>query len=195
VGGLSGGGPYALACGALLAERVTAVGVLGGVAPSRGAEASASGLVKLTHRFQPLLRHLRTPMGYALRGTVVLGPAAHVLYGTFTRFMPPGDRRVLSDPAFEAMFIDDLTTAMRSGFGAVAHDAALFGRHWGFHVEDIPVPVRWWHGDADTIVGLADAEATCERIPDVELHVRHGEGHLGGLAAADLVLETMAAHL
>ena len=34
--GLSGGGPYALAAGAGLPERVSGVGVLGGVAPTRG---------------------------------------------------------------------------------------------------------------------------------------------------------------
>jgi pimeloyl-ACP methyl ester carboxylesterase len=193
--GLSGGGPYALACGALLPDRVAAVGVLGGVVPSRGPEAAASGLVSLARRLQPVLRHARTPAGYALRGVAPIVPAAHAVYTAFTRFMPPGDKRVLSDPAFEAMFIDDLATAIVRGFGAIAHDAALFGRHWGFHVSDLTVPVRWWHGDTDSIVGLADAEATCERIPDVELHVRPGESHLGGLAAADLVLETMASHL
>jgi pimeloyl-ACP methyl ester carboxylesterase len=193
--GLSGGGPYALACGALLEERVAAVGVLGGVVPSRGREAAASGLVGLARRLQPVLRHARTPAGYALRGVAPIVPAAHAVYTAFTRFMPEGDKKVLSDPAFEAMFIDDLATAIVRGFGAIAHDAALFGRHWGFHVGDIAVPVRWWHGDADSIVGLADAEATCERIPDIELHVRPGESHLGGFAAADLVLETMAAHL
>jgi pimeloyl-ACP methyl ester carboxylesterase len=193
--GLSGGGPYALACGAMLPDRVAAVGVLGGVAPSRGPEAAASGVVSLARRFQPVLRHVRTPAGYALRSVAPIVPAAHAFYGAFTRFMPPGDKRVLSDPALEAMFIDDLATAVLRGFGAVAHDAALFGRHWGFHVGDITVPVRWWHGDADSIVPLADAEATCERIPDIELHVRPGESHLGGFAAADLVLETVAGHL
>jgi hypothetical protein len=36
---------------------------------------------------------------------------------------------------------------------------------------------------------------TAARIPDVELSVRPGESHLGGFAAADLVLETMAPFL
>jgi pimeloyl-ACP methyl ester carboxylesterase len=193
--GLSGGGPYALACGALLADRVRAVGVLGGVCPSTGDEDAATGLVRLTRRLQPLLHVGRRPLGLALRGLVAVAPASHAVYRGFSRLMPPGDRAVLDDPAFEAMFVDDLTNAMRRGFGAVAHDAALFGRHWGFHVADIDVPVRWWHGDADSIVSLADAQATCERIPDVELHVRPGESHLGGLAAADIVLEAMSALL
>jgi pimeloyl-ACP methyl ester carboxylesterase len=193
--GLSGGGPYALACGALLPDRVRAVGVLGGVCPSVGDEDAATGVVRLAHHFRHPLQLGRRPLGLALRGLVALAPASHAVYHGFSRLMPPGDRAVLGDPEFEAMFIDDLTTAMRRGFGAAAHDAALFGRHWGFHVAEIDVPVRWWHGDADSIVSLADAQATCERIPDVELHVRPGESHLGGLAAADVVLETMSALL
>src|SRR5690349_5185991 len=43
--GLSGGGPYALAAGAAFPDRVHGVGVLGGVAPTRGADAIRGGLV------------------------------------------------------------------------------------------------------------------------------------------------------
>src|SRR5688572_28248334 len=38
--GLSGGGPYALAAGAGLPDRVHGIGVLGGVAPTQGADAA-----------------------------------------------------------------------------------------------------------------------------------------------------------
>ena len=89
----------------------------------------------------------------------------------------------------------DLATALRSGFGAIADDAALFGRHWGFHLDEVVAPVRWWHGDADNIVPLPDAVAAAERLPDVELHVRPGESHLGGFAVSDEVLEAMATYL
>jgi pimeloyl-ACP methyl ester carboxylesterase len=36
--GLSGGGPYTLACAAAMPDRIVAAGVLGGVAPTRGAD-------------------------------------------------------------------------------------------------------------------------------------------------------------
>src|ERR1700759_4474171 len=45
--GLSGGGPYALAAGAALPDRVHGVGVLGGVAPTQGPDAISSGLMTL----------------------------------------------------------------------------------------------------------------------------------------------------
>src|ERR1700753_1470046 len=41
--GLSGGGPYALACAAGLPDRVVATAVLGGVAPTRGPDAIRGG--------------------------------------------------------------------------------------------------------------------------------------------------------
>lgn len=41
--GLSGGGPYALAAGAALPDRVLGVGVLGGVAPTKGPDAISGG--------------------------------------------------------------------------------------------------------------------------------------------------------
>ena len=193
--GLSGGGPYALACGALLRDRVGAVGILGGVCPSKGDEAAATGVVALAHSFRHVLHQLRLPLGAAFRGAIVLLPVAHLAYQAYTRTTPPGDQVVLRDPEIEAMFVDDLGSALQKGFGALTHDAALFGRHWGFEVASIEAPVRWWHGDSDVIVSLGDAQATCARIPDVELHVRPGESHLGGFAAADEVLATMSALL
>src|SRR5258708_14122947 len=43
--GLSGGGPYTLACAAAMPDRVVAAGVIGGVAPPQGAPAIRGGVV------------------------------------------------------------------------------------------------------------------------------------------------------
>src|SRR6478752_658860 len=54
--GLSGGGPYALSCAGTgaLAGRVVAVAVLGGVTPSVGPDATASGAIKLARQLAPV---------------------------------------------------------------------------------------------------------------------------------------------
>ena len=52
--GLSGGGPYALAAGAGLPDRILGVGVLGGVAPTVGPDAAAGGIIQLAVRLAPL---------------------------------------------------------------------------------------------------------------------------------------------
>src|SRR5437868_4408678 len=68
--GLSGGGPYALAAGYAMPDRVKAVGVLGGVAPTQGPEGVTGGLVSLAVRFAPLIPPFRVPLG-GLLGAVV----------------------------------------------------------------------------------------------------------------------------
>ena len=105
--------------------------------------------------------------------------------------MPEGDQIVFADPEMQAMFIDDILHASRTRFGAVVHDAALFGRPWGFNVADIDQQVFWWHGDADNLVPLAHAEHTAELLAACQLEMRPGESHLGGFAAAEEVLETL----
>jgi pimeloyl-ACP methyl ester carboxylesterase len=90
------------------------------------------------------------------------------------------------------MFLDDIATSSRRRFSAVAHDAALFGRDWGFDLSDVDVPVFWWHGDADNIVPLAHAEHSVALINSSRFDIRPTESHLGGFAAADIVLETLA---
>ncbi|HEV7853037.1 MAG TPA: alpha/beta hydrolase, partial [Mycobacterium sp.] len=56
-------------------------------------------------------------------------------------------------------------------------------------------PVRWWHGDADNIVPLRDAQAAIDLLPDAELVLRREESHLGGFATADEVLVFLRSHL
>src|SRR6202012_2316777 len=54
--GLSGGGPYSLACAAALPDLVVAVAVLGGVAPTQGPEAISGGAMNPGLRVAPLLK-------------------------------------------------------------------------------------------------------------------------------------------
>ena len=191
--GLSGGGPYALASAYAMPDRVKVVGVLGGVAPSRGPEGIDGGLVSVATRFAKVLPPLRVPLGGLLSGVILtLRPLGHAGLVAFARVSPPGDRAVLQRPEIEAMFLDDL---MDTGgrLRAPVDDAILFTRDWGFSLRDVRVPVKWWHGDADHIVPLAHGKHCVALLPDAELFVRPTESHLGGLGAAKEVLEVLLA--
>ena len=196
--GLSGGGPYALACAAVppVSSRVAAVAVLGGVVPSVGPDALATGAIELARRFAPLLHTLRRPLAETLNGLMLpLLPLAHYACQAYAGVIPEGDRRVLHDPEMEGMFIDDLVLLAKGRFQAIVDDARLFGRDWGFRLADVTAPVRWWHGDADNIVPLQDAKAAVDLLPEAELILRHEESHLGGFATADEVLAFLRSHL
>jgi pimeloyl-ACP methyl ester carboxylesterase len=196
--GLSGGGPYALACGAVppLAARVAAVAVLGGIVPAVGPEATTGIIADLARRFEPMLSQLRRPLAALSLGLLApLIPVSHYVLRAYSSISPEGDQRVFADPEMEAMFVDDIVVVIKGRCQAVIDDVRLFGRDWGFRLADVKVPVRWWHGDADPLVPLAAAQAAVSRLPDAELVLRPGESHLGGFAKADEVLEFIRSFL
>lgn len=190
--GLSGGGPYALAAAHAMPDRIVAVAVLGGVAPTRGPDAISGGLVSLGVRLAPLVALTHVPTGMLLSGAVRLArPVASPGLDLYARLSPAGDRALLRRPELKAMFLDDLLNGSRKQLSAPLADVILFTRDWGFRVGDVTVPVRWWHGDADHIVPFAHGEHMVGLLPDAELHVLAGESHLGGLGAGEHILTTL----
>jgi pimeloyl-ACP methyl ester carboxylesterase len=192
--GLSGGGPYVLAGAHELPDRVVAGAVLGGVAPARGPDAAPGGLVELGSRFEVAFRYLHEPLGILLTALVwSLRPVASPIFNLVARLSPPGDRALFERPEMKAFFLDDLLNGSRWGLRAPIYDLLLFSRPWGFRLGDIRVPIRFWHGDADHLVPVEHARHQAQRIPGATLTVRHGESHLGGLAAAEEVLDAILA--
>lgn len=195
IAGLSGGGPYALACAHELPARVVAVAVLGGVAPAVGSDAAPGGASAMIRIFGPWMRRARQPVGGLLRGLVrVLEPLADPAIDLFARQMPSGDQRVFEDPLVRRMFVEDILLGSRRSMQALCLDVVMFGRHWGFALADIDVPVHLWYGDADIIVPLHHGEHLAERIPGAVLSIRPGEGHLGGLGASREVFDAIFGH-
>lgn len=193
--GLSGGGPYVLAVAAGLDGRVSAAAVLGGVGPSAGPEKITSGPNGLLRRFHPVVRKLREPVGWAMTAAVKCAtPVADRAFNVYVRFGPKADQELLMRPEMREMFLDDLLTAGRVSFRAVAYDAALFSRWWGFDVADIEVPVYFWHGDADKVVPLDHGERMADLVPNSTLSVVAGKGHLGMLDAAEEAIDKILSH-
>ncbi|WP_182524194.1 alpha/beta fold hydrolase [Nocardioides dongkuii] len=190
--GLSGGGPYVLAAGAALPDRVHGIAVLGGVAPTRGPDAAEGGPIQLAVRLAPLLQLTRVPLGLGLTAAIrVVRPFAGLVLDAYAVLQPPGDKALLSRPEFRAMFIDDLLNGSRFQTSAPLNDLLLFTRPWGFDPADVAVPVRWWHGDDDHIVPVHHGRHVVDRLPDGVLTVVDGESHLGGLGIAEQVIETL----
>ncbi|WP_435746611.1 alpha/beta fold hydrolase [Nocardioides sp. SYSU DS0663] len=192
--GLSGGGPYVLAAGAVLPDRVLGIGVLGGVAPTVGPDAAEGGPIQLAVQLAPLLAVARVPLGVALTGFVrLVRPAAGSFLDAYAALQPPGDRRLVARPEFKAMFVDDLLNGSRFQASAPLTDLVLLTRDWGFRLDEVRVPVRWWHGDGDHIVPLRHGQHVVDRLPHAALSVIEGESHLGGLGVTEEVLGALLA--
>jgi pimeloyl-ACP methyl ester carboxylesterase len=190
--GLSGGGPYALACAAAMPDRVVAAGVLGGVAPASGPESIRGGAMALGTRLAPFLQVAGTPIGFAASLLIrLIRPVASPAVDIYGLVSPPADRRLLARPELKAMFLDDLLNGSRKQLAAPFADVVVFARYWGYHLDQVKVPVRWWHGDHDHIVPFAHGQHVVARLPDAELYHLPGESHLAGLGRGEEILRTM----
>jgi len=193
--GLSGGGPYALACAYYLEGRVVATTLLGGVAPATGEDAIRGGVTPVVRTLAPVVKRIRSPLNRLLVGLVQgLASRADTAVDLATRFMPPGDQAVFEGPAMRYMFVDDILLGGRKQMQAMLHDVPLFARDWGFRLQAISTPVYLLYGDADNIVPLAHGEHMAARLPNAVFRVRAGEGHLGGLGASDEIFDDLLSH-
>ncbi len=192
--GLSGGGPYTLGCAAAMPERIIAVGVLGGVAPTRGTDAIGGGLMgNVGLPAAPVLERVGAPLSRVATGLIrMIKPVAEPVLYLYASISPEGDRRLLERPEFKAMFLDDLLNGSRKQLAAPFADVVVFARDWGFRLDEVKVPVRWWHGDRDHIVPYAHGEHVVAMLPDAELYSLPGESHLGGLGEAEAIMATMS---
>jgi pimeloyl-ACP methyl ester carboxylesterase len=178
--GRSGGGPHALACAALLQDRVTRVASLVGLAPY-----DAIGL----DWWQGMVPLNREQYGAALQGPRQL---ASVIYPQVVAMRanpehlanrleaegPPEDRAALSDPEYRATFIESITEAVGRSLDGWAADSLAFTRPWGFEPQWISSPTLLWHGTRDVFIPVTHAHWLADRIKGALLLLSEHGTHL-----------------
>jgi pimeloyl-ACP methyl ester carboxylesterase len=190
---LSGGAPYALAAAYAFPARVPTLGILGGVVPSGGDDGVTGGLVGFANRWRQVLPLMAEPAGAFLTAFVrVSRPIGSHVLDLYARLAaPPGDQAVLAHPEHKEMFLDDLGNNGAHSMRAVMYDSIQFTRAWGFSVRDVQARIVWWAGDEDNIVPLSHAQHIVPLLPNAELRIMKGGGHLSALGIGVEVLETV----
>jgi pimeloyl-ACP methyl ester carboxylesterase len=178
--GISGGGPHALACAALLPKRVTACASLASIAPW-----GADGLDVMAGMGEDNVLEF----GAALAGPSELVPLLTRMRGEMLEVEPEGLaqvlRSVLSDTDAAALtgelgrlFYDWQKEALRNGIEGWRDDDLAFVSPWGFDLSGIEVPVLLWQGAQDRMVPFAHGRWLAEHIPGVDARLHEEEGHL-----------------
>jgi pimeloyl-ACP methyl ester carboxylesterase len=180
VWGISGGGPHALACAALLPDLVPAVASLASIAPWE-----APGLdyfagmgelnvedIQLTIEDPPAARAKCEEERLEM-----LELTAEDLIGFLQTLLSPPDAAVLT-----GALGDYLVAATRSGLapgsnGWWADNLALISP-WGFALDAIRTPVLLRHGREDRFVPFGHGEWLAEHIPGVQAVLTDEDGHL-----------------
>lgn len=175
--GWSGGGPYALACGYRLAERVRAVGLISAPAPLAGAPAADylrrfdRNAVRAAGRAPWMIRLAMWHWGRPQRRDAVR------FFEESLAAMVAADREVLTEPGLRGRMIASSAELYRQGGRGMYDEALVLARKWGFGLDQLAVPVHIWHGRRDTTVPVAMAEYLSRMIPAADTTFYADDGH------------------
>ncbi|MEZ0446330.1 alpha/beta fold hydrolase [Cellulomonas sp. ICMP 17802] len=175
--GHSGGGPHALACAALLGDRVLAAVEGSGTAPF-GADS--------LDWFAGINR-----AGTAELHAAVAGREALERELTDSEY-DPSMFTAADHEALEGVWgwLGRIAgEAHAGGIGGMVDDDLAYVAPWGFDPADIAVPVLVLHGDDDRVVPPAHGRWLADQIPTAELWLRPGAGHVSVLDAAEDALD------
>ncbi|MET0692606.1 MAG: alpha/beta hydrolase [Propionibacteriaceae bacterium] len=166
--GASGGGPHALACAAVLGDRVAAVASMASIAPF-----DADGL----DWFAGMDPSGVAEFDAASRGRADL--AAHLTREVDVDFseFAPADLSTFAGPYGEWL-VESSAEGLAGGLDGALDDDLAFVAPWGFDLADIATPVCIVHGGADRFVPESHARWLAGRCPDAELRVTPDDGHV-----------------
>ncbi len=178
--GHSGGGPHALACAALLPERVVGVVGVAGLAPF-GAEGLDwfAGMVD---------------SGVASLRAAAEGPAAKERHeASGAAYDPEFTAADLAALAGAWSWLGDVVgPAVAAGPAGLIADDLAYVTPWGFDPAQIAVPALLLHGGRDRVVPAAHSRWLAARCARAELRLSPDDGHISVLTGAEAALRWLA---
>lgn len=187
--GWSLGGQYAAACGYLLPDRVSAVGIIAGVIP-REWPGMIEEINSMDRRLMRLARRAPALERAVFRAMRLFASRAPAAQGRGAAKSMGGD----SERAFEVQSPEQLSLAIAEGLGntaGVVEEYRVFDAPWGFDPAAIRPPVSIWQGAEDQLVPPAWARRLADHIPASTLTIYDGEGHLAALPHWDEILASL----
>jgi pimeloyl-ACP methyl ester carboxylesterase len=172
--GASGGGPHALACAALLKDRVTAAACFASPAPYTEDFDWYAGMVD--------------PAGLKAGAAGRDARAKHAATAEFDPTSFTGADWSALQGDWSALGQDAMRAGHAGPDGEIDDDVA-FAAPWGFELAAIDAPVLVAQGGADRVIPPAHADALVRALPRPELWLRPRDGHVSILHACPLALD------
>jgi pimeloyl-ACP methyl ester carboxylesterase len=193
--GQSGGGPFSLACAAVLGERVTRAGVTSGAGPfaevpelmdelddnDTAAVALLPDQVASARQFAVGFEPFRG-LGAADDATIVDG---------FRQMCSSHDGVLLDDPGIAGALVAGMRISLAQGCEGAGWDNVAWVGPWDVDLDDVRRPVHLWYGDDDPFCPALVGPWLAAHLPEATLVLREGEGHLGVMEHLEEVLVTL----
>lgn len=180
VWGISGGGPHAIACAALLPDLVPAVAVLASIAPwgAEGLDYFAGMGSENVEDIELTVRDRAAGQAKHEQDRIEsLAATPETIYTTIETLLSPVDREALT-PTLTQYLYDSMQLGLAPGADGWWDDDVAFAEPWGFELERIGTPVLLLHGRQDRFVPFTHGEWLARHIPGVEARLLDNDGHL-----------------
>jgi len=175
--GHSGGGSHALACGALLEERVVGMVSVAGLAPY-----GAEGLDFFAGM---------APSGVASLGAAAEGRVAKERFQASDAEYDP-EFTAADHAALEgewSWFADVVGPAVEGGPGGLIDDDLAYVSPWGVDPTGAKAPILLLHGGRDRVVPSSHGEWLARHCPSTDLRLYADDGHISVLNQGAAALE------
>jgi pimeloyl-ACP methyl ester carboxylesterase len=178
--GWSGGGPHAIATGALLPDRILGVATVGGVAPwpAEGLDWFEGMGPENVEEFHATLADPENSARSAERDWPKWrAVTAADIAETFGGLVDHVDRGALTGD-FAEYVAAATREGLREGYWGWVDDDLAFVKPWGFELGSLTVPVHIWQGGHDKMVPFGHGQWLADHIPTARPHLLPEEGHL-----------------
>jgi pimeloyl-ACP methyl ester carboxylesterase len=192
--GRSGGGPHALACGALLPDRVRRVAALVSLAPkdAAGLDWFAGMTPSNIRAYRAAERgHQRIAATMEQRARRIRDDPAQLLAG-LRQELSGADQAVVADSGIRRMLQSNYREAFRQNADGWIDDVLAFTTDWGFKAQDITAATWLWHGADDQFSPVDHSRWLAEHIPDATLFLEPGASHFSSFRALTPALKWAA---
>jgi pimeloyl-ACP methyl ester carboxylesterase len=179
--GVSGGGPYVLACAARIPERLTGSAVLGGAVPLTELQHGPRGLHPLYRMLIPCRKLPSWAFSALFRIASIASrwqPGRPPL-SWLLRSVAAEDRRLLLDfPDVWSVITKSFQEGVCEGGGRGAMaDAEIYCQRLTIDLANVRHPIRYWHGCEDRNIPVEMVREFTEKIAGAELIVDEQMGH------------------
>ncbi|ABA57657.1 alpha/beta fold hydrolase [Nitrosococcus oceani] len=176
--GMSGGGPYALACAWRIPSCLRGVSIVNGLGPVYEPWAAREmkwparlgfGLAKRASWLLPFI------YGGIIARALCWFP--RLTQSLLTISAPEADSQALKRHDMKRFHLVSIQEAFRNGPKGALLDFKLYAHPWGFLLKEINLNIQLWQGEADATVPLSHARYLAKILPTVQAHYLPNEGH------------------
>jgi len=177
--GVSGGGPYLLSCAYKIPHRLNSAGIVCGLGPITEIPNIMSymkGINYIGLQCAQKMPWLISPIMAILTPIIKHNP--EFLLNMMSGQVSGKEKTALQESEVLDLLIQATISSFDNGHQGITTDLIIYTSPWGFHVDDIEMPVHLWYSEADTLIPIIIGQY-------LEQHLKHpkavyftDEGHL-----------------